>query len=104
MTGGSDVGTYTLIPGGPGVTTSPFGSFLYDNVITASANPALDVDGLLFGVAGKELNVWGNSADNYSFYDSTCYRRLRYAIDRNWRLHLPDRSRRRAELPVEICF
>ena len=71
VTGGSDVGTYTLIPGGPGVTTSPFGSFLYDNVITASANPALDVDGLLFGVAGKEINVWGNSADNYSFYDST---------------------------------
>ena len=71
VTGGSDVGTYTLIPGGPGVTTSPFGSFLYDNVITPSANPALDVDGLLFGVAGKEINVWGNSADNYSFYDST---------------------------------
>jgi hypothetical protein len=70
VTGGSDVGTYTLIPGGPGVTTSPFGSFLYDNVITASANPALDVDGFLFGVAGKEINVWGNSADNYSFYDS----------------------------------
>jgi hypothetical protein len=71
VTGGSDVGTYTLIPGGPGVTTSPFGSFIYDNVITPSANPALDVDGLMFGVAGKEINVWGNSANNYSFYDST---------------------------------
>jgi len=71
VTGGSDVGTYTLIPGGPGVTTSPLGSFLYDNVITPSANPALDVDGLLFGVTGKELNVWGNSVNNYSFYDST---------------------------------
>ncbi len=71
VTGGSDVGTYTLIPGGPGIVTSPFGSFLYDNVITPTANPALDVDGLLFGTAGKELNVWGNSPDNYSFYDST---------------------------------
>ncbi len=71
VTGGSDVGTYTLIPGGPGVTTSPLGSFLYDNVITPSANPALDIDGLLFGVTGEELNVWGNSANNYSFYDST---------------------------------
>lgn len=70
VTGGSDVGTYTLIPGGPGVTTSPFGSFLYDNLITPSANPALDVDGLLFGVTGIELNVWGNSVNNYSFYDS----------------------------------
>ncbi len=71
VTGGSDVGTYTLIPGGPAITTSPLGSFLYDNVITPSTNPALDVDGLLFGAAGKELNVWGNSANNYSFYDST---------------------------------
>ena len=69
VTGGSDVGTYTLIPGGPGVTTSPLGGFIYDNVVTPSANPALDVDGLLFGVAGKEINVWGNSANNYSFYD-----------------------------------
>ncbi len=71
VTGGSDVGTYTLFPGGPGVTTSPLGSFLYDDVITPSANPALDTDGLLFRAAGKELNVWGNSANNYSFYDST---------------------------------
>ncbi len=71
VTGGSDVGTYALIPGGPGVATSPLGSFYYDNVITPSANPALDVDGLLFGVTGKEINVWGNSANNYSFYDST---------------------------------
>jgi hypothetical protein len=71
VTGGSDVGTYALIPGGPGVTTSPFGSFIYDNVVTPSANPALDVDGLLFGVAGKEINVWGTGANTYSFYDST---------------------------------
>jgi hypothetical protein len=69
VTGGADVGTYTLIPGGPGVTTSPLGGFIYDNLITPAANPALDVDGLLFGVTGKEINVWGNSASNYSFYD-----------------------------------
>lgn len=71
VTGGADVGTWTLIPGGPGVTTSPLGGFLYDNLITPAANPALDVDGLLFGITGKELNVWGNSANNYSFYDFT---------------------------------
>jgi hypothetical protein len=71
VTGGADVGTWTLIPGGPGVTTSPLGGFLYDNLITPAANPALDVDGLLFGIPGKELNVWGNSANNYSFYDFT---------------------------------
>ncbi len=71
VTGGSDVGTYSLIPGGPGVTLSPLGSFDYDNVLNPSANPALDVDGLLFGVSGKEINVWGTGANSYSFYDST---------------------------------
>ena len=71
VTGGSDVGTYTLIPGGPGTTTSPLGSFTYDNLITPSANPALDTGGLLFGVTGKEINVWGTGANTYSFYDST---------------------------------
>jgi hypothetical protein len=71
VTGGSDVGSYNLIPGGPGVTLSPLGSFDYDNLITPSANPALDVDGLLFGVTGEEINVWGTGANSYSFYDST---------------------------------
>jgi len=71
VTGGSDLGTWTLIPGGPGQTFSPLGSFVYDNVITPAANPALDTYGLLFGTTGKELNVWGDSANNYSFYDST---------------------------------
>jgi hypothetical protein len=70
VTGGSALGTYTLIPGGPGVTTSPLDSFYYDNLFTPSANPTLDVDGLLFGVTGLEVNIWGNSASNYSFYDS----------------------------------
>lgn len=74
ITGGADIGTWNLIPGGPGVATSPLGRFNYDNVITPAANPALDVDGLLFGTTGagaKEINVWGNSPNNYSFYDAT---------------------------------
>lgn len=71
VTGGVDVGTWTLYPGGPASTTSPLGSFTYDNVITPANNPALDTGGLLFRIGTKELNVWGNSANNYSFYDST---------------------------------
>lgn len=71
ITGGADLGTWSLIPGGPGITLSPLGRFDYDNVITPSANPALDVDGLLFGTATEEINVWGNSPSNYSFYDAT---------------------------------
>jgi hypothetical protein len=71
VTGGSDVGTWTLIPGGPGMVNSPLGAFRYDNLITPAANPVLDTGGLLFGITGKELNVWGTGANTYSFYDYT---------------------------------
>jgi hypothetical protein len=71
ITGGVDVGTYPLYPGGPGVTVSPFGSFDYDNVLYLSTDPPLDMDGLLFTGPGLEINIWGNSPGNYSYYDST---------------------------------
>jgi len=69
VTGGADVGTYPLVPGGPGVTTSPLGAFDYDNVLFVSTDPPLDVDGLLFNAPGLEINIWGNSPGNYSYYD-----------------------------------
>jgi hypothetical protein len=69
VTGGSAIGTYPLYPGGPGVTTSPAGAFLYDDLFFPSQDPALDGDGLLYtGSGGLEINIWGNGADNYSFY------------------------------------
>ncbi len=69
VTGGSDIGTYPLYPAGPGITTSPDGVFDIDNLLFPSSDPTLDVDGLLFtGSGGLELNLWGNSPDNYSFY------------------------------------
>ena len=69
VTGAQDIGTYPLYPGGPAITTSPNGAFLYDNLVFPSANPTLDVDGLLFNNGGGlETNIWGNSAGNYSFY------------------------------------
>lgn len=71
ITGGSDIGTYPLYPGGPGATTSPLGSFSYDDVVSPSVAPPLDEDGLLFTAPGFEINIWGNSPGNYSFYDST---------------------------------
>ncbi|MGB6695010.1 MAG: hypothetical protein WBE56_12545, partial [Terracidiphilus sp.] len=54
-------------------TTSPLGSFYYDNLLFPSyptLNPPLDVDGLLFTSSTMEINIWGNSAGNYSYYDS----------------------------------
>jgi len=38
------------------------GAFYYDNLLyPATANPQIDVDGLLFNAAGMEINIWGNS-------------------------------------------
>ena len=71
ITGASDIGTYPLYPGGPAITTSPQGAFLYDNLFYYLTNPPVDLDGLLFTGPGLEINIWGNSPDNYSFYDHT---------------------------------
>jgi len=68
-TAGADLGTYPLYPGGPGVTTSPADAFLYNNLIYYLTDPPLDIYGLLFTAPGLEINIWGNSPDNYSFYD-----------------------------------
>jgi len=71
VTGGADVGSYPLYPGGPGVTTSPAGAFVYDNVLYPSANPDIDVDGPLFIGSGLEINIWGNAPNDYEFDDYT---------------------------------
>jgi len=39
VTGGLEVGTYPLYPGGPGSITSPSGFFFYDSVLYPSTNP-----------------------------------------------------------------
>jgi hypothetical protein len=71
-----DIGTYSLFPGGPGVTTSPSGAFIYDNLIYPNyptTNPAIDLDGILFrNAAGFEINLWGNGPNAYE-YDDTGY-------------------------------
>jgi len=50
--------------------TSPSGLFIFDNVLSLSSNPLLDVDGLLFADSlGAELNIWGNGTPgSYSTY------------------------------------
>lgn len=72
VTAGSDQGTYPLYPGGPSLSTSPAGAFNYDNLLFTTTNPPLDVDALLFrSAAALEINIWGNSTNNYSYYDHT---------------------------------
>jgi hypothetical protein len=69
VTGGSDVGTYSLVAAGaPGGTFSPSGAFIFDNLFAPASDPTLDGDGLLFAGGGLEINIWGNSPDNYSFW------------------------------------
>lgn len=77
VTGGpSDVGTYPLYPGGPGVTTvlfigNPGEEWQFDDLLYPSGNPALDVYGLLFANNVLQINIWGNDPGNYSFVDNT---------------------------------
>lgn len=86
---GSDQGTYSLIPITAGTIgqalqsldpalpaaqydyISPTGAFDYDNILYPDSDPTVDEYSLLFGGANNfEINIWGNSANNYTFYDS----------------------------------
>jgi len=80
---GNHLGAYALYPDTPPLTPdcsgdfpiqylSPNGGFCYNNLVYPSSDPFLDVYGLLFiNSDGFEINIWGNSADNYSFYGSS---------------------------------
>ena len=69
ITAGADIGTYSLYanPSPPTVVSSPSGAFVYNNVLYPG-DPILDVYGLLFTGGGLEINIWGNSPGNYSFW------------------------------------
>jgi hypothetical protein len=75
VTGGADIGTYSLYPGGPGNITSPSGYFFYDDVLYASGNPLIDNAGLLFTTgSGFEINIFSNGPNSYQFYDNNGYK------------------------------
>jgi len=68
ITSGTEVGSYTLYPGGPGTVESPSGFFDYNDLLYPSVSPLLDLEGLLFTGNGTEINIWGNVAtNNYTF-------------------------------------
>ena len=57
-------------PSFPGASSN--GPFTYDNIFYGG-NPVFDNDGILFATAGNpggSWNLWGNSPDNYSLYES----------------------------------
>ncbi|MGB8030145.1 MAG: hypothetical protein WCF30_10825 [Terracidiphilus sp.] len=75
VSGASDAGSYALLPGGPGTTLSPGGAFTYDDLLTSTANPPIDVNGLLFTGSGLQINIEGNGTNTYSYadYNGTAY-------------------------------
>jgi hypothetical protein len=79
VTGGPDVGSYPLYPGGPLQTTSPDGFFLYDNLFYPSTIPVITNNGPLFIGNGLEINIFSNLVSspppvyNYQYYDDTGY-------------------------------
>jgi len=66
--------TYTLLAAGTYVNTDGNGANLQsNNVLTPGSNPVLDGYGLVFQVTdgtGSIINIWGNSADNYTYWKS----------------------------------
>jgi hypothetical protein len=76
VTAGVNTGNWVLYPGGPTSVTSPLQSFNYDNLVLTTTNPPLDGQGLLFANStvsasvNYEINIWGNSTNNYSYYNS----------------------------------
>lgn len=74
VTAGQDIGSYVLYPAKAPYTTpsnSPSGYFSYNNLLYPTTNPLLDGQGLLFLNSTLEINLWGNSVNNYEFYDNT---------------------------------
>ncbi len=76
VTGGEDVGEYSLFPGGPGEMNSPSGYFLYDDLLYPSLDPDVDNGGLLFTGNGLEINIFSLGPDNYQFYANSGYNNL----------------------------
>lgn len=72
VTGGPG-GTWSILPVGPAAVWSPNGGFNVDDLVLPGADPVLTVSGLLFGDGSPslELNLWGDSAGNYSLYTGT---------------------------------
>jgi len=68
VTAGSDTGVYGLYPGGAGPTQSPSGAFQFDNLMFPGQDPAVDFNGLLFLGGGLQVNIFGDSPGNYSFW------------------------------------
>lgn len=60
VTSGSDMGTYSLVSGGP----SPFisGGYEADNVLFTTSTPYLDTYGLLFTGGGIDINIYTNTS------------------------------------------
>jgi len=63
VTGGSLIGSYSLINGGPSPVNTSFllGPFDYDNDLFPSQTPALDQYGLLFQTPTGEINIFGTT-------------------------------------------
>jgi hypothetical protein len=69
---GQTISGVVVNPSFPNAATSPDGSFVYNNLFYSS-DPNFDIDGLVFSTVENTSgfwNLWGNSADNYSLWES----------------------------------
>lgn len=76
VTGGQDVGTYSLYPnpnGSPTLAHSPGDLFSFDDVFYPSTDPPVDDLGLLFTGNGLQIKIYSTGPDAYVFFDDTGY-------------------------------
>jgi hypothetical protein len=83
-TSGLQVGTYSLEPNpnGTQVATSPLDAFYFDNQLFPTKDPLVDIDALLFGAGGTEVNLYsygsGSQYSLQSYTAATGYSNLSY--------------------------
>lgn len=79
MTTGAAAGNYSLVPiaglvqgncdpGSFSYNPPGFGGWCANNILYPSNNPILDIYGLIFASGDTSLNLFGNSANRYSFF------------------------------------
>lgn len=68
ITGGIDIGTYTLLPGPSGGTCSPDScEFYYDDDLFPASTPPIDPEGLVFTSGSTLVNLTASDANDYYF-------------------------------------
>jgi hypothetical protein len=95
VTGGLDIGTYSLGAAGPAPELTPAGGFNVDNLLYPALNPTLDTFGLFFTGNGLEINIYsddGSTPNHYWFTSTPCDIRVSNCTSADYNVDDEDRQ------------